>query len=150
MRERTQRQRVGNRWTDHQYTTTNRRVKHLLLLSKLPKPAYNPTRIPNGGKSVRTKWEQKEIEGDAKREQAIKPQTSHAKPIFTRICARKASMKSWIIFRIRRMWEPRRPPPILLKLPPCPKSIDVILIFCATCKIVVVITVGRSLTCHRL
>jgi hypothetical protein len=119
MRERTWRQRVSNRWTDHQYTTTNRRVKHPLLLSKFPKPAYNPTRIPNGRTSIRTKWEQKEIEGDVKKEQAIKPQTSHAKPIFTRICAKKASMKSWIIFRIRQMWEPKRPLPILLKLPPC-------------------------------
>jgi hypothetical protein len=69
-------------------------VKHLLLLSKLPKPAYNPTIIPNIITSVRTKWEQKEIQGDVKREQAIKPQTSHTKPIFTRISAKKASMKS--------------------------------------------------------
>jgi hypothetical protein len=60
-------------------------VKHPLLLSKLPKPANNPTRISNGKTSVRTKWEQKEIEGDVKREQAIKPQTSSAKPIYTRI-----------------------------------------------------------------
>jgi hypothetical protein len=68
MRERTRQQREGNRWTDHQYTTTNRRAKHPLLLSKLPKPAYNPTRIPNGRTSVRTKWEQKEIKGDVKRD----------------------------------------------------------------------------------
>jgi hypothetical protein len=87
----------------------------------LPKPAYDPTRISNGKTSIRTK-EQKEIEGDVKREQAIKPETSHAIPIFTRICAKKVSMKSWIIFRIRQMWEPRRPPPIFLKLPPCPQK----------------------------
>ncbi len=99
MREKTQRLRVGNKWTNHQYTATNRRVKHPLLLSKLPKSAYNPTRIPNLRTSVRTKWEQKKIEGDVKREQAIRPKTSHVKPIFTRICARKVRIKKWIFFR---------------------------------------------------
>jgi hypothetical protein len=139
--ERTQQPRVGKKWTKHQYTTANRRVKHPLLLSNLPKPAYNPTRIPNGRTSISTKWELKETEGDVKREQAIKPQTSHAKPIFTRMCAKKASMKSWIIFRIRQLWEPRRPPPILLKVPPTPKK---------RWLYVVVVTVGCSLTGCRL
>jgi hypothetical protein len=123
MREKTQQLRVGNKWMDPQYIATNRRVKHPLSSSKLPKPAYNPTRIPNGRTSASTKCELKETEGDVKREQPIEPQTSHVKPIFTRMCAKKASMKSWITIRIRQLWEPRRPPPILLKLPPFPKKL---------------------------
>ncbi len=122
MRERTQRPRVGKKWTNNQYTITNRRVMHPLLLSKLPNPAYDPTRIPNGRTSISTKCELKKTGGDVKSEQAIKPQTSHAKLIFTRISAKKASMKSWIIFRKRQLWEPRRPPPILIKVPPFPKK----------------------------
>ncbi len=102
---------------------TNRRVKLPLLLSKLPKPAYEPTTMTNGRTSVSAKCEPREREGGDKREHTISPQTTQSQPVDTMRFAKKMSVKSWIIFRRRRSWEPRRPPPILLKLPPFTKML---------------------------
>jgi hypothetical protein len=67
-------------YTNHQYTTTNRGVKHLLLLSKFPIPSYDPTRIPNGRTRISTKWELKKTEEDVKREQVSNPKLAMQNP----------------------------------------------------------------------
>jgi hypothetical protein len=65
----------------HQYATTNRRAKHPPLVSNSPSPTHDPTIIIIGSRNSRAKCELREIKQGNKREHAIKPQTTQAKPV---------------------------------------------------------------------